>query len=483
MKFKRFLSVLLAIMIAVCVSSILTVNYASAEGETGGTTSSEQTTEPTSSEQTSEWTEPVKPEPIEPDPVEPTTPTTEVYRISAVKYDLETLLEDLGVKPLDGKTKVTDGRTISYRLSVNAKGEAVAETDSNKEAAFKTLSDSVEFLSQGTYTIAVKEEGTDATTDYYVSVRNKVVAVDEEYNNTSVSYKADVTGYMDAVKQNSETLKTGDNFDVPSIEDYIDSVDFEYDKLQKIVYYCAPNSSSYTQGSAVTTTDPSFKVSYRGTYSFYILFKDPFTNTMKTDDLVEGEGGWYKKDADGNKVGEVVIPVFTFTVKENAAPEVTVRASEDAYLNLSYEIESFIITANGGNREYNLYFSTEYFDKDDEKFATDDDYMKAVIAKSENITEDYLNESSLTFTPDKVGYYYVQVKVVDDYNMAETAMSRAINCVGEAKSVEWAYAPDTLSIVFLSIAGVCFVALIVVLLIKPKEVETVEVKEKETKTK
>ncbi len=469
MKFKRFLSVLLAIMIAVCVSSILNVNYASAEGETGGSTNTEQTTEPT------------EPNPTEPDPAP--VPVAEVYRISAVKYDLETLLEDLGVKPLDGRTKITDGRTISYRLSTNANGEPVAETDANKEAAFKTLTDSVEFLSQGTYTIAVKDNDTDATADYSVIVKNKVVGIDEDYNETSVSYKADVTGYNESVEENSKELKTGDNFDVPSIEEYIDSVDFEYNKLQKIVYYCAPNSSSYTQGSAVTTTDPSFKVSYRGTYSFYILFKDPFTNAMKTDNLVMGEGGWYKKDADGNQVGEVVIPVFTFVVKENAAPEISVRASEDAYLNLSYEVESFIITANGGNREYNLFYSTEYFDKDDEKFATDDDYMKAVIEKSENITEDYLNESSLTFTPDKVGYYYVQVKVVDDYNMAETAMSRAINCVGEAKSVEFAYAPDTLSIVFLSIAGVCFVALIVILLIKPKEVETVEVKEKETKTK
>ncbi|MBP5176955.1 MAG: hypothetical protein ILP02_00045, partial [Clostridia bacterium] len=224
-----------------------------------------------------------------------------------------------------------------------------------------------------------------------------------------------------------------------------------------------------------------------GKNSFYVLFEDAFGNAMTTDTLVIGEDGWYKTvDNDGKTAtGDVVIPVFTFEVSTVKAPEVSVKASDNAYVGLSYEIKAFNIVSDDYNTVYKLYFSETFFDKDSDTYANDGEYMAAVTAVAKDVT-DTLNTSSLTFTPDKSGYYYAQVKVVDGYNNEEVAMSRAIACKGEAKYVQ----PDpeflrnnVTSIVFLSIAGVCFVAIIVLLLVKPKESKTVEVEGNGTESK
>ena len=408
-------------------------------------------------------------------------------RISGVSYSLNDVLTSFGLDKLENKNYVTDGRTVKYRLARRSDNTVVTEDDEEAEAAFTTLESTVEFKNIGVYKFEVyKGEDDNMTLEgiFNVTVTKNVTPADPDYNKTSVTYQGEFYDYIDEIATASENLITGDSFTVPSLEGYVSSPDFAYSTLQKKVYYCAPDSSSYTQGSTVTTSDASFEVNKLGTYTYYVLFADVFGNEMTTDTLVLGEGGWYKTEDNEGKtpVGEVVIPVFSFTVATVKAPEISVKASDNAYLGLNYEVKAFNIVSDNYNTVYKLYYSETNYDKDSDAYATDADYIQAVLAGSEDITDE-LNTGSLTFTPDKKGYYYVQVQVIDEYNNEDVAMSRAIACLGEAKSVNVEkefFKYNVTSIVFLSIAGACFIAIIVLLLIKPKETATVEVEGDDT---
>ena len=431
-------------------------------------------------------------------------------RIQAVEYKVEDILASFAEKDerltkLDGQSTYAGGRKVEYRLYRTAEGEEVDETDeSYKEAAWKELTGTtVEFLNTGYYefkltwkeTTPAENEGedpveTDKELNYIVTVNKNVTPADEDYNKTSVTYKAldnaAYTDYLTEVAEHAENLKTGDSYSVHSLETIVDSRDFAYNTLQKTVYYCAPNSKSFTSGSSFTTTSPSFTVSEVGTYSFYVLFKDVFGNAMTTDTLKLGEGGWYKTvDNEGKEiVGDVVIPVFTFEVTEASAPTVSVKASDDAYLDLEYEINCFNITAENYKAVYKLYYyynatdKESYFKKDD--YATDAEYLAAVKAAATDITEDYLDADKLTFTPDKVGYYYVEAKIVDGNNLTETVLSRPIRCLSEVETIKREsefFKNNLTSIILLGVAALCLVGIILLLVIKPKESNTVEVKE------
>lgn len=330
-------------------------------------------------------------------------------RISGVEYKVADLLAWFGLEKLDDQSTITGGRTVKYRLTKTEDGTAVEEGAAGYLESSETEAEStLEFKNVGTYVVNVyKGEGDNALLEVYytVTVSKNVTPGDADYNKTSVKYNANMGGYAAKVEEAAENLITGDGFTVPSLEDYIVSDDFAYNTLQKKVYYCAPDSTSYTQGSTVTTSDASFTVDKLGTYTYYVLFADVFGNEMTTDNLVLGEGGWYKTtDNDGkNAVGDVVIPVFTFEVKNVKAPEISVKASDNAYVGLNYEVKAFNIVSDSYNTVYKLYYSENAYDKDSSSYANDNEYMQDVLAHSTDITDDYLNTTALSFTPDKTG--------------------------------------------------------------------------------
>ncbi len=434
---------------------------------------------------------------------EPVTPVEKTY-ISGVEYDLEYLLENAGFSKLDGQTTYKGGRKIEYKKILNEDGSAVSDTAAEYEYQ-EVTTNNIEFKNSGDYVIrtSVKGEGDEYTVEreYIVNVYKKVNPVNDTYNKTSVTYVADVTAYRAQVTENAKDLSTqnytsstvnySNSFEVPSLKGIISSPDFDYDKLQKIVYYCEPNATSYTRGSSVTTSNASFTVSQVGEYSFYVLFQDVFGNEMTTEGLVLSAGGWYEADDDGLPTGDVVIPVFTFEVKNVAQPQIAVKASqEDAFINLSYEIKAFTITANDYSSVYELYYlGDKKIDKT--AYTTDEAYIAAVKAEAEKIGEsakvtDKLDKSSLTFTPDKVGYYYLWTRIVDNANQPNEAMSVAIHCVGTAKTATldpMFWENNLTAVILLGVAGVCFIAIIVLLFVKPKEAKKVELAEGETEEK
>lgn len=414
-----------------------------------------------------------------------------IVKIMGYEYTAEYLMKEFGIVAEEGKD-IFDGRTASYRWTKDKSGVAVAEvTDEDKkdeEAYSKTLSkgvDKVVFLAEGTYTFTVKKgETVEKTVDVLTKNYEQVDEVDVSYD---IAKTAD---FQSAVEKAAENKKTGDSFSVSDIElndekgmsAIVSSKYFAYDDLDATIHYCVPSSSTYS-----TTSSSSFKLDKVGTYSFYVTYVCPNpTGTLSTDELVEGEGGWYKKDDDGNATGDVIIPTFKFTVASSTNPQIVVNNSKQAYLNLEYTKVSdcFTITATDYKSEYSLYFTTELVEY------TEGESTEAYLAKIKaakgfkNLTEDdkdyaKFKTGSLTFTPDTKGYYYVGLRVVDAYNMEDNVISKPIDCTKQftrVKQEKEFFKYNTTSIIFLSISAACFIAIIVLLCIKPKEEVKLETK-------
>ena len=379
------------------------------------------------------------------------------------KYDLEYILEDAGVSKIDGQNTFAGGRTVKFKL----------ESDSE----FKDATSTIEFTSVGTYkfeTYKTGETGVEYSFDVNVVKTEAITAQSLGYKFTPEqisSYNEKIQTVLTPEAGDGSALKVGDDFSAPLLEGLVYSEYFEFSDLSATVYYSTPQSESFSSASK------KFELSLPGSYSYYVLFSDPANNKMSVEDLVLGNGGWYEKDADGNpKDDKVIVPIFTFNLEKTSAPKISVLTSEQGFLNLQYSIDCFTITAANYEAEYTLYYSENEYDKDSSEYATDTDYIKAVKSDSTlvDVTEALLDRSDLTFTPDKKGYYYVLVRAVDDANGSETAMSRAISVQKEYTKVvkektQTFIKENVISVVFLSISLVSFIAFIIVICIKPKE--------------
>ncbi len=397
------------------------------------------------------------------DPVEYET----IDKICGYQYDLSYILKDAGVTE-------TTNKTVNYRLAELADGTTVEENDGNyAESAFDAAGSTLEFKNKGTYKFEIynSEDALEGT--FEVNVVSW-----EDVDETSMSFSFNdqkLSAVSDAAKNQATGLNVGDSFSFSNsslssaLEDISVSKYFPYANLTKTYYYASSQSTSYS-----STTSSRFTVSTAGTYSFYVLLSDECQNKMTTDDLVEGPGGWYEQDEDGNRTGSVVIPIFTFTVDVITAPEITVATSEAGYLNLKYTVDCFTVTSDDYKAEYKLYYSEVQFDKDDDSYETDSAYIEAVLANSTtvDVTDELFSEDSMSFTPNKKGYYYVLIRAVDSANMSEVAMSRAISVQREYSTVKVEsefLKNNVVALIFFGISLVALIALIILLFIKPKE--------------
>ncbi|MGN0819714.1 MAG: hypothetical protein ACI4M6_04890 [Christensenellaceae bacterium] len=371
--------------------------------------------------------------------------------VFGASYTTEYLLEKAGCAKLEGQTTFAGGRSVKYKADAETE-TVVAGTD-------------VKFLTKGAYTFTTFVNDAEEHIFTVNVVDKSVVKADSmKYSTDSAlieEYKAEIAKTV--APGEGEALDTNDSFTVPSLEKLLSSKYFKYSDLTKSIYYAGPQDTSYA-----STSSSKFKLSGAGYYSYYVLATDPVNNKMSTEDLTEKNDGWY------NEANELVIPIFSFEIKNIAAPEISVLTSEKGYIGLDYTIECFTINASNYTSKYTLYYSEEYFDKDDESYATDADYIKAVTEAegTSDITEEYLDVDALKFSPDKKGYYYVLLNVGDDNGLSDAAMSRAISVQSTytkySVESEWLKYNKT-SVIFLSISVVCFIAIIVILFIKPKD--------------
>lgn len=268
-------------------------------------------------------------------------------------------------------------------------------------------------------------------------------------------------------KKITRSIRLGDTYEIPSLEDLVyDDYDL-YSSLKYTVYYKTPSNSS-------STSSLSFTVSEVGDYEFYVVFKDVSGKAMEQDDF-------YTVDENNDQIRTFGIyghAVFTFTIEDNAPISVEVPESQGkGYLNTTYVATEFKILS-GANETFTLYYNPD-------KNATENSDGWVEMPNLSDINEDY-NENGFTysdikalaydgkytFTPVKVGAYKIKC-YVSSGNAVRYAEGETVISISEKPAevkVPSTWLKDNVwSVVFLSIGTLALIGIVVLLFIKPKE--------------
>lgn len=332
----------------------------------------------------------------------------------------------------------------------------------NGEYEFTVRTDETEFIER--YVVETVDRDSDYNTapEYIDFEENETVY---EWYKTLVE-KAAKKEYTVDDKTITRSIRLGDSYEIPTLEDLVfDDYDL-YSYLTYTVYYKTPSNASGQ------TSSMKFTVSEAGDYEFYVVFKDLAGETMEKDDF-------YTEGDDGIPTyGKYGSAVFTFTVEDDAP--ISVEAPETqgkGYLNTTYVATEFKILS-GDNETFTLYYNS-----DKNATATDSGWIE--LPKLADIKEDYNQDGftysdiktlaydgKYTFTPVKVGAYMIKC-YVSSYNAVRSAEAETVVSISEKPSevkVPSTWLKDNVwSVVFLSIGTLALIGVIVLLFIKPKE--------------
>lgn len=379
----------------------------------------------------------------------------------------------------------------------------------------------IEFCDLGDYVVkltALTKEGKEATFTHNIKVVDLSDIPDDSirYEITKEQYDKIKSSIQDKiVDSEGYYMAIGDNFYYPDIKDYIVSDYFDSDECNYKVYYA--NGASTTDYTS--TSSKYFEITQSGKYVYFVLPTDAIGRGFTYDDdfkekyerYDEGEvvlgttcemGGFYKvdRDEDGEvtAVHDFVIPVFTFSIDNNAKPKITIVMDDTGVIGTEYKITSITIgTSNTKKTEYKLYFMSKSdrawyeenkgkaFDKD--SFDTDVDYVaefEALIAGMElngktiklveitDESDEEFDSSNLTFTPKNKGAYYCMCSVTADNESSDTAVTYAIevNKVASSNKYEKQFMKyNWKSFVYLGISLVSAIGIVCLIFIKPKK--------------
>lgn len=379
----------------------------------------------------------------------------------------------------------------------------------------------IEFCDLGDYVVkltALTKEGKEATFTHNIKVVDLSDIPDDSirYEITKEQYDKIKSSIQDKiVDSEGYYMAIGDNFYYPDIKDYIVSDYFDSDECNYKVYYA--NGASTTDYTS--TSSKYFEITQSGKYVYFVLPTDAIGRGFTYDDdfkekyerYDEGEvvfgttcemGGFYKvdRDEDGEvtAVHDLVIPVFTFSIDNNAKPKITIVMDDTGVIGTEYKITSITIgTSNTKKTEYKLYFMSKSdrawyeenkgkaFDKD--SFDTDADYVaefEALIAGMElngktiklveitDESDEEFDSSNLTFTPKNKGAYYCMCSVTADNESSDTAVTYAIevNKVASSNKYEKQFMKyNWKSFVYLGISLVSAIGIVCLIFIKPKK--------------
>lgn len=303
--------------------------------------------------------------------------------------------------------------------------------------------------------------------------------------------QAQDASYVDATATDKVSIFVDDTYTVPSVETLLDLGSFSYNQYRRTVNYSVPGSSSYNSTSASGTSNLSFTITKVGTYRFYVLLSideiDGKSFNISISKLKEYYDGFYtvKRKSNGERLyvsgnkyytdealekeyvpdneetdiekGDLVVPIFEFTIV-NAGPNVKITSSyqENGYIGLEYEINSVKVSGNEVSTSYALKY----------KETATSDWVDA--------TEEF-DESEKTFTPSKQGYYKLIVTAIDNDGKTKTAETKEIKVTQKYETVDYKTGfNDWISVnyvpfIFLCISGACLIAIILLLVIKPKD--------------
>ncbi|MGN1373306.1 MAG: hypothetical protein ACI4VK_04590 [Candidatus Coproplasma sp.] len=285
--------------------------------------------------------------------------------------------------------------------------------------------------------------------------------------------------------------------DLADTDDYLFKSDYKYS-----IYYRAKTSGSSTSlaSNALAISLNEADVVYR----FTIYITDSFNNDMRYPTLNDnGEIVWETiaaEDVWSEDYAEL-LPFFEFHVSYKEATATPPESLSIAYVNSSYSGVSFTIKGVSGTytAKYDLYivdrdgindalnktYDYESFKNDvDSLFTNAQTRQYFTTVKPANslleTDEDYelfkelnWNATSITFTPRSVEDFYVVRLTLEDNNSKQTEYQYAVvsasvettSLKGESDWVE----NNLVSIILFSVAGVFAVALVVLLIVKPKD--------------
>lgn len=439
------------------------------------------------------------------DPVKTFIPSDENGEVYENVYGLVKIYYELSDESRTSVRAKKDIVFVDWYVSDAEKDSALVDIynvkGSGEHANFIKLIDK-----KGGATFARKE---DTTRDDYVSS----VQAFQSYYQEAIDLAKSKLKYDDENLQDGVLYAGGDKFCLPAIEwdfldDYSEGRDYKY-----TIYYKAKNSGSTAALAAnklaIDLNDADV------TYNFKIFVTDTMGNPMRYPDGVDettGEIIWKEiTTADiWEEEFDELIPRFTFRTSYREASAEDPKNLSLAYVNSSYSGVSFTIKGVSGmyKSEYKLYIFdrntmanelnivldyntvnehiTELlnnsFEYEGKTLKNTRRYFTTVKAASQLTgTEDKYemfkalnwNPTSVSFTPQEVDEYYVVELTLNN----EPTQNKTKNYAIVAASVQttalegesdWLENNKT-SVILLSVSGACLVALIILLVVKPKD--------------
>ena len=346
---------------------------------------------------------------------------------------------------------------------------------------------------------------------------NQFIAVGDDTNGVIFNYDGDndkswknskalIEEYQAKVNDAAKDLSAGSSsyFYVPSPEALFAENSTAYSDLKISLYYWSSSKSSNT---SLASNNLSINVTKNGTYIFTLYATDAAGNDMyyyDGEELVEFSASdiWdmYEDDEKHN-----YLPWFEFNVDYKGVQfKETPGRQNTAYVGTSYTSASFDINGIDGtySTKYRLFrFDRAKYYKATQKAYSYEDFLTVMdelfegndtrqyfyeIKEVNESDEDYdefkdynWNSSSTSFTPqDGNAFYYMRAEVTDSTYGYKINGSLAVVASYEAKALkgdsEWLQ-NNVASVILLSVAGVSLIAIILLLVIKPKNKEDIDV--------
>ena len=364
--------------------------------------------------------------------------------------------------------------------------EPEADSDVRPDAGFYTWSES-------SSSSAPAADG-DAIGAYQAAVSDAVVTEDEDGNEVSIQ------------------VGDGAYFYLPSLKAYISDTTCGYTDMEFTIYYTV-NGGETQSGSGLSYDELSIELSSAGNYRFRVVPTNASgLSSYGVFETSEGSGQYKYAEITSDNVWDALnLADFTFAVTYNG-PSVEASDNDDiGYVDATFTFENFeVIALSGYQSNYTLYrivlldaYADEYESSDraadiqtayaegriassrEEAEANPEQYIGYTVAIAEyddELDEDegdnvynWNPDSSLSFVPQEIGYYMLATEV------ASYPWSNAHGTVSGQKAVYISAESDIqdgetywlqnniLSVVFLAVGAACLIAIVVLLLIRPKK--------------
>lgn len=374
-----------------------------------------------------------------------------------------------------------------------------------------------------------KTTGTDAEENAfpYIKVEDKKEGPRYIENNNDTAFDDAVKAYQEAVTaaagKEDVSAGSGAYFYLPSLRNLIKSDYADYRNLRFSIYYYKQSQSEGSSAGSATSLKYNalrFQIDEAGMYKFRVLATDAAGNAMKFPQQKEGEPTEYVTVSSSNIWDLEGYPEFTLEVKYNGVTIEDMKEQTSGNRESSYSITDFtIIALSGIQKDYSLYYFNEgnlktgataptysalvsemneiktpeafaefcakYDVSSDRKCITEISEFNSDIAEDDDEWDNTDNayrwnpSSSLSFVPQKSGFYIVGITVTDPNRSNESHV--AYQAIRIGNPYDYTPAPsdwlqnNLVSVILFSISGVLLIAIVILFIVKPSDKKMEEI--------